>query len=502
MIKVIVCLVTAALFIWPSPDAAARQAGQERKAIKLEPRIYDAYVGQYELTPEFVITVRREENGLSIQATNQPKLEIYAESESKFFLTVVDAQITFVKNDAGEVTHLVLHQNGVDQKAGKIRPSAASAPGRQAAASAPAPRPPIDLPVEMTVTVAPMPVKGDGKSHLAYELHLTSFIPRELTLARLEVISGDGKPLALYEGQELNERLARPGLPPSNSDKQRLGGGMRAVVYIWLSFDTPSAVPTVLRHRLTARLNASSDGPGPSSEMEINGEGAEIKVRTEPSLVLSPPLHGSGWLAANGPSNSSGHRRALIPLGGRAHIAQRFAIDWVQLREDGKTWVGDQLKNESYRAYGAETLAVAEGTVVAVKDGIPENIPGATSRAVPITLETVGGNYVILDLGSGRYAFYAHLQPGSLRVKVGDRVKRGQVLGLLGNSGNSTEPHLHFHVSNSPLPLAAEGLPYVFESFDVQGKGIGWKPSGKDAAEKREMEIPMQNLVVRFPASR
>jgi murein DD-endopeptidase MepM/ murein hydrolase activator NlpD len=171
----------------------------------------------------------------------------------------------------------------------------------------------------------------------------------------------------------------------------------------------------------------------------------------------------------------------------------------VQLREDGRTWTGDQLKNESYRAYGAEALAVANATVVAVKDGIPENVPGPTSRAVPITLETVSGNHVILDLGQGQYAFYAHLQPGSLRVKAGDKVKRGQVLGLVGNSGNSTEPHLHFHTSNKNSPLSSEGLPYVLDSFEIQGKGWGWKPSGKDSpVERRRLEIPLQDSVVRF----
>jgi peptidase M23-like protein len=218
-------------------------------------------------------------------------------------------------------------------------------------------------------------------------------------------------------------------------------------------------------------------------------------------LVISPPLRGGEWLAANGPANASGHRRALIPVGGRSHIAQRVAIDWVQLREDGQSSTGDKLKNENYRCYGAEALAVADGMVVAVKDGIPQNIPGANSRAVPITLETIGGNHVILDLGQSRYAFYAHLQPGSLRVKPGDRVRRGQVLGLVGNSGNSTEPHLHFHISNANSPLASDGLPYAFESFEQQGQGWGWKPTGA-AAVKHVMEMPLQNAVVRFPATR
>jgi murein DD-endopeptidase MepM/ murein hydrolase activator NlpD len=282
---------------------------------------------------------------------------------------------------------------------------------------------------------------------------------------------------------------------------------MRAIVFMWLTMDAPTALPSMLRHRVTASLPSapvSSGGDGAKSEpIEVKGEGCEIRVTAGAPLLISPPLRGGEWLAANGPGNSSGHRRALLPVEGAAHIAQRFAIDWVQLREDGRTFTGDKLKNENYRCYGAEALAVADGAVVAVKDGIPENIPGANSRAVPITLETVGGNHVILDIGQGRYAFYAHLQPGSLKVKAGDRVRRGQVLGLVGNSGNSTEPHLHFHISNANSPLASEGLPYVFESFEQQGQGFGWKASATDPpAQKRSMEIPVQNAVVRFPAAR
>jgi len=479
MLRIVVYLVTAAFLLFPSPQAAVAQTGQERKAIKLDAGAYDAYVGQYELSPDFVITVRREGNGLSIQATGQPKIEVFAESETKFFLTAVDAQITFVKNEKGEVTHLILHQNGADQNAKRIISTSTAPPAGQSAGSTPGG---VRSPVEVTVPIEPTPFKGDGKTHLAYELHLANFDSSAMTLTRLEVSGGDGKPLAKYEGEELKARLGRQSVQP--------------VAYLWLTFDKPSAVPAVLHHSLTARSNA---GAGQNDRPEIKIKDLEIKVRTGKQLVLSPPLRGDGWLAGNGPSNTSGHRRALIAAGGAEHIAQRFAIDWVQLREDGKTWVGDQLKNESYRAHGAEALAVADGTVVAVKDGIPENIPGATSRAVPITMETVGGNHVILDLGQGRYAFYAHLQPGSLRVKLGDKVKRGRVLGLVGNSGNSTEPHLHFHVSNKNSPLSSEGLPYVFDSFEVQGKGWGWKPSGKDSpVEKRTLEIPMQDSVVRL----
>jgi murein DD-endopeptidase MepM/ murein hydrolase activator NlpD len=263
------------------------------------------------------------------------------------------------------------------------------------------------------------------------------------------------------------------------------------VVYVWLTFASAAEVPASLRHQLSFKVGDYPD--------ELSVETTRVPISTA-KLVISPPLRGGEWLAGNGPSNTSNHRRALIPTSGGAHIAQRFAIDFLQLREDGRSFTGDQKDNKNYRCYGAEVLAVADGTVIALKDGIPENIPGPTSRAVPITLETVGGNHIILDLGNGRFAFYAHLQPGSLRVKLGDKVRQGQAMALVGNSGNSTEPHLHFHISNSNSPLGTEGIPYAFREFEVEGKGWGWKPGPAGATvQKRQMEMPLELEVVKFP---
>jgi murein DD-endopeptidase MepM/ murein hydrolase activator NlpD len=128
--------------------------------------------------------------------------------------------------------------------------------------------------------------------------------------------------------------------------------------------------------------------------------------------------------------------------------------------------------NHSYRCYGAEALSVANARVAEVRDGIPENKPDPAERAVKMTLDTVSGNRVTLDLGGGRFATYAHLQPGTIRVHKGDRVRRGQVLGLVGNSGNTTEPHLHFQVSDSPSILAGDGLPYAIDTFVHEGKRL------------------------------
>jgi murein DD-endopeptidase MepM/ murein hydrolase activator NlpD len=186
-------------------------------------------------------------------------------------------------------------------------------------------------------------------------------------------------------------------------------------------------------------------------------------------------------------------------MDGRVRIAQRFAIDYALLNDDGRPWRGDELDNASYHGYGAELLAVADGTVVDVKDGLPENVPGLTSRAIPITMATVAGNYVTLKIGEGHYAFYAHLQPGSLRVRLGDRVRRGDVLGLLGNSGNSTAPHLHFHVSDGTSPLGSEGLPYVIDAFDVLGRGVFWNRARATDPVRHEKELPLANMVIQFP---
>jgi murein DD-endopeptidase MepM/ murein hydrolase activator NlpD len=86
-----------------------------------------------------------------------------------------------------------------------------------------------------------------------------------------------------------------------------------------------------------------------------------------------------------------------------------------------------------------------------------------------VTVQNAGGNYIVIKIARGEYAFYAHLQPGNLYVKIGQRVKTGQVIARLGDTGNATAPHLHFHVMSSPSPLRSNGLPYVLSAFRAQG---------------------------------
>jgi hypothetical protein len=349
--------------------------------------------------------------------------------------------------------------------------------------------------LELRVPKPPTVATGESGSFLAYELHVTNFAPQQYSLNRIDVMAAgsDRRVLLSLGDSTLQRAVTRPGVANiTGADRLKVAGGTRAVVFLWVPVDGRTA-PTSIRHHLTLE-----QGTGDSVRtQELDGPVVPV---TNDAVVIGPPLRGGVWLTANGPNDASGHRRSLIPVGGTPSIAQRFAIDYVRVGDDHKTFTGDQLKNESYHAQSTDALAVANGTVVATKDGIPENVPGITSRAVPITLETVGGNHVILDIGGGRYAFYAHLQPGSLKVKVGDHVRRGQVIGLVGNSGNSTEPHLHFHISDGNSPLGSEGVPYRQESFEVVGKcrtfNLGCERS---APVTHKAEVPLANMLIRFP---
>jgi N-acyl-D-aspartate/D-glutamate deacylase len=370
-------------------------------------------------------------------------------------------------------------------------------PGRQIAMQE-APAPPIlSAPIEVRVAKAPAPFNAQGQTHLVYELTITNLGNEECLVDRVTVLKGDGDgaTLAEFDGASLTDAIVRPGMASlGGAAKLRIGAGQRAMMHVWVSLPATTAAPSRITHRIAVKIG--------ERQTPVTTAAAPVSMLGG-SQPVGPPLRGGSWLAGNGPSNTSGHRRAFLLVDGAGHIAQRFAIDWVQLGPNNATFDGDQKDNKSYYAYGEEILAVADGVVSAVKDGLPENVPGLTSRAIPITLETAGGNHVIVDLGQGRYAFYAHAQPGSIKVRVGQNVRRGDVLALVGNSGNSTEPHLHFHVADASSPLGSEGIPYVLDTFELEGSAmlqagkIPFKPLA--SPERRRMELPLQNVVVRFP---
>jgi murein DD-endopeptidase MepM/ murein hydrolase activator NlpD len=165
---------------------------------------------------------------------------------------------------------------------------------------------------------------------------------------------------------------------------------------------------------------------------------------------------------------------------------QRFACDLV-IRKEGSSHTGEGKRNEDYYCFGQPILAPAAGTVRAAEGEIDDNAPGVMNPRRPV------GNHVILDHGNGESSVLAHLRKGSLRVKTGDRVKVGQVLGMCGNSGNSSEPHLHYHLQNSPEFGKGDGLPAQFVDYSADGqpvdrgeptRGQRIQPAARDKSQK------------------
>ena len=349
------------------------------------------------------------------------------------------------------------------------------------------------VPIDIRVPKNPIAVLADGQERLVYELRVTNVGRRGLGIKQVEV-SADGALLAGWEGDSLKNVALRMG---EGGDGRVVGPGKQILLYLLVSA-VPGAVPKVLCHRFLVTAADSLDGPAADT---LSNYRVTVDSRTPP--VIRSPLADGPWVAVNGPGNKSGHRRTVIPLEGVGRVAQRFATDWIKLGADGLAFKGDSTKNENWYGYGTPLRAVASGTVVAIKDGIIENVPFSPKMAVPITLETVGGNHVILDLGNGNYAFYAHMIPGSQTVKLGDKVSAGQVIGRLGNSGNSTAPHLHFHMGDTPSPLGAEGVPFVVDEYwdlGIVAKFLEpWTPSGPPTGKRRE--LPFENHVVRFKPS-
>jgi hypothetical protein len=319
-------------------------------------------------------------------------------------------------------------------------------------------------PLAADVVAAPWVVKGsDGRFHAVYEVRLLNTTPLPWRVTRVSVRAGTerGRAVARWSGPRIRSVLSSL---VNRRDTRRVGPGEGAVLYLTFSVRSRSRVPA----RLVHVLRLANPDPANGAPPRVVEVAAPTRLIRRAPAVLGPPLHGSRWIAADGCCIARRHVRAFQPVGGGMFLAQRFAIDWEQVDESGRLWVGDKSVLSNWEGYGENILAVADGTVVRAIDGLPNQVPGALPEG--LDPRDADGNAVFLRLRDGRIVFYAHMIPGSVTVRTGDRVVRGQVLGRLGNSGNSSAPHLHIHVIDRNRLFAANGLPYVFDRFEVTGK--------------------------------
>lgn len=356
------------------------------------------------------------------------------------------------------------------------------------------PRAPIIQSVDLSVPFAPVTFDQGARLQLAYEIHVTNFQPGDVTLASASVYTPAGETLAAYRGDDLRRRIVRPGLRHDHPTPDVVGAGGRAVVLFWFELPPGTGAPGSVTH--TVELDVAR--PGGAMRTVVTGGAAPVSTRAV--ALLDAPLAGGPWVAIYDPLLKGGHRTAFYTVDGRARIPGRFAIDFIALPPAGAKLDDLAGRPANWNGAGSEVLAVADGTVAGARDDTPDATPK------PVPLEHASGNYVALDLGGGRIAFYEHLQRGSVRVAAGETVRRGQLIGRLGSSGSSSiGPHLHFHLADAHSLLGAEGIPFAFRQFEHMGHFasidslIGGESWSKTASRSSADERPMPNAVIQFP---
>lgn len=389
------------------------------------------------------------------------------------------------------------------------------------AAALPAQLPPTTrfTPLTAATVTAPTPFRGsDGRNHVSYELFLTDAIGSRVRVDRVDVLDPrTGRLLGSLSGPALAAAANPVGLPTPGDDDEGEATPRRPapvpllepsstwVVWLDLALDARTPVPAALVHRVSGVGLPPGGGSHPFTETV-----ARRPVDPNGTTALNPPVRPGTWYASEGCCDNTHHRRGLAPINGGLYVPQRFAVDWFRIGRNNQTWQGDPRKLSSYLSFRQPVLAAAAARVVDVQDGLRDNPPPVPPTIPPIQ-DTVG-NHVTLEVSPGVFLLYAHLEAGSLKVRDGDRVRPGQVLALIGNSGNSTTPHLHFQTMTTRDFFPTDSRPYVFRDFTLLGRvgpriwddNIGLRPTGVlpvtpvTPPTRHRYEAPLDREVIAF----
>ena len=331
----------------------------------------------------------------------------------------------------------------------------------------------------------------DGREHIEYDLVITNAFTGPATLDSIK-ISGAGRLLLTLSGKTLAaDTLPLFGTTPTVTIPA--SSAVKTLVGVVLPGSFGRTWPGQLTEQVQYTL--PSNAPDRTAIGSTVVYGPTVQISPQKPVLIASPLQGSGWIDANGccEDPTSSHRQTLIAGNGSYSTPEIFAIDWIR-EVNGRFFTGDGTKLADYPYYGTPIHAVADGTVVSAVNNFPEVPPNTTTSKNP-TLKNpadYSGNSVIEEIAPGVYATYAHMQTGSVTVKAGQRLSAGQVIGKLGDTGNTTLPHLHFGIVDDPAFLPSDSLPFAFGSFTVQGDAtfaanntvtISGKPQHVTAAE-------------------
>ncbi len=339
----------------------------------------------------------------------------------------------------------------------------------------------------------------DRKDHVEYELMVVNVYFEPATLTSMTVLDSAGKELGRIDGATL---AAATQALLTRTPTSAINPSAAVAVDVDLALE-PGTAP----ERVTHRIDYSVPDPKRALIIDIGDtvvNGPEVAIDRRAPIVIAPPLVGDGWFVASGCCSPNVHRDTRLAINGdRIGTPETFAIDWVRVKND-RIYDGDGSQNEQHYAFGADILAVADATVVIVQDGEPEQVPNV--KMVPQKSTELAGNLVVLELEPNVFAAYVHLQPGSITVKVGDKVKVGQHLAHLGNSGSSSGPHLHFGLLDQANLFTGRSLPYVLQQFTLVGT-VNFETSTGDhlviAPESRDATraYPLYGGILNIPES-
>lgn len=224
-----------------------------------------------------------------------------------------------------------------------------------------------------------------------------------------------------------------------------------------LKYQQPTAIYKTAFEKTVYQINFSTDAQGNISGLYVKPFQETNYPKLERNLTpMALPFKGEWTVVWGGDTKELNY-----------HVvsqAQKNAFDIVMTDAEGKSYKTDGKTNADYYAFGQELYAPCDGKIVLVVDGVKENVPGVLNPVF------VPGNTVIIETAQHEFLFFAHFKQHSIVVKEGQRVKRGQLLGLCGNTGNSSEPHIHFHIQNVEDMNVATGAKCYFDKLKVNGE--------------------------------
>jgi hypothetical protein len=308
--------------------------------------------------------------------------------------------------------------------------------------------------LEVSVRPDPIHVESAGGNIVPMErlffhliLHNLSQAPLEIEWVRFDILNSQGVVFSSqFSGKALTDffdsAIDRRRIEPTAKETLALQADERkAIADIFMDFPTGFIGETLL---IQAQYKSGEKADSQKLTTHLK-RGAGFSGRL--------PFDGI-WYVANEHGFLDTHKRFQ---------AETFAYDFLQIGSTGRSFQRDGSRNEDYFAYAKKVLAAKDGTVVFVRSDIVDNIPGQSTN-----LNAPSGNVVIIDHGNNQYGYYGRLKLNSISVRVGNRVRAGEAIAEVGNSGDSYEPHLHFHVMNHADPAQADGVPLVFESWKAQ----------------------------------